>query len=185
MTLPFSPDVDFAPGSIVPSETLDRIQRCIVQGAHGLKTLVLSPFIGAPDEDWGFGGDPISNWGLNGSGESHAVYPIPLDVGSRIREIRGYVLHINGPIRMRAYRNAAVVGATGAGVVVSTQIGADQTSPGPDNPLGVMQLLTIGSLTTTIMAASAYEVWFDIDIPTTLAGLFHVEVDYDRPVDPP
>src|SRR5688500_14815679 len=104
MTLPFSEDLIFAPGSQIPSATLNRIQRCIVQGAHGTKTLILPGAIGQGSTEFNYQPTDFGHWAQSDPPPGEIDYPIPLHVGDRILAIRGYVYHIDGPIDMRAYR---------------------------------------------------------------------------------
>lgn len=178
MTLPLSRDTTFAPGSQVPSATLNRLQDAVVQGSHGARTIVIPGSLGIR----GDGSDVDyheASGGVTGAFGTEYFVPIGafLPVGSRITGIRVIVDDSGGnQLTATARKHAHQVGSAAPGGAVA--IGGSAASDSGGN---VQSLVVLSGGTEVVIAGTNYLV----KVVSTGAGpmqIIAVEVDFDHPI---
>jgi len=169
--LPTSRTVTLAVGDALPSNLVNEIQDVIVGNNHGTLTLTFGGpafvAVAATGLDYSFGD-------VRGSGATFELRAaLPVIVGKRITAVR---VHVNdnatGPTKLAA----AVVSMQGTPMVANTvAVG----TPNPTAGTGADQIITVGPLTTTVAAGTAYNLKVQTTTGSALVVVKVVEVDYD------
>jgi hypothetical protein len=124
-------------------------------------TVAFQPSVGSPANAWRGGGST-----------DIVVFPIPLKVGDRIKEVRAMIFDTTGGHTMSMQLRKS----TSANA--NTQVGSTQTSAGN----ATAQTLAITGLTSTIASGDYYNITVqNTDATTTTNATYGVEVTYDRP----
>lgn len=170
--LPIARTENCVAGAPVSHNLINEIQDNIIGNNHGLLTLTFGGpafvAVSATGLDYSFGD-------IRGSGASFEIRAtLPMIVGRRITAVR---IHVNdnatGPTKLAA----SLLSIQGTPTLTNTVANG---TPNPTAGTGADQIITIGPLTTTVAAVTAYNLKVQTTTGSAAVVVKVVEVDYDN-----
>ena len=182
MALPTGRNTTYSAGVQIESADMNDIQDSIIAQGHGEVTLPIPAAAGQASiaaGEWQF--TPalpavVATWweGTSiGAANVTVHFPLPLIVGDRILAVRAFIQDTAGvhKLTLRLSENVLLGGT-------STERGTADDSAGD----GTNQTLSVGVVSLTVVAGTAYEALVETaDATTTTHKVWGVEVDYDHP----
>lgn len=180
MALPTSRDYPATDAGDLAHTVVNNLQDAIVNGAHGLKTLMLPAAMAETDYVQPLTYETAGKYGSSSSATSQIDVPIPLHVGDRIHRVKVYGQegdNVAEYFRAKIYR---VPGAAATSIQVS---GTKESTAGSGGLITLEWTSADADIPATLLIGWFYVVQVQMFGTTTdrEAFLKGIEIDYDHP----